>query len=782
MIFDLVKDFADVLSAMPAEHSRLRILKLLDEAIRRDADFLSRYPTTLFQCLWNSCAWYGNSESERFIEILDSKLSPFGRPFEQDDVEEDDVDQSRVNQTTIDSSTAKKLHSIMRNWQHDKGRTSAGMYWLRSLWPPSVQLGQGIRAVLDAPGADFVRLAPNQRLLASCSTAGRVRLWDAASHRQIQDAQLLLPNGQITDEMFESQEFLQFDFQTIMEDICSIKTFDWSPNSKSFSTGTNQGEILIWNQEGGSPIRTLKPTGWIIAIDISPNDGHLAIAFADGLVVIRKEPLVSHHTESNSRLIPIPHIPWIEKGHSFGDRDQGLCWKLRGLKSFVSALEYSPCGRWLAVASENFLLVYACVSWGWDNEENGLEYRFEADITYIPSSEVDRPLEIEGDQSVCSVGWSPDGSLLATASHSGGFRILESETWTEIHRFDRDSDGRRTCCAWSPDGNHLVLGTDVGTLLLHSRISGSTTVIERAQDDAITGIAWIGRSHSFVTVSLDRTLSVWNSKDFQLGSRYRIASDQPLTCCHSTGDDSQRIAVAAAGTLQLWEFSPLDDASPIGRMIEERDLGSETDEPIYHVVFRDQCWVCTGQSMVAHGTFDSTNTGRMLTGLQTENWNLIKQEITALAWSPDGRQIAAGTKRGTVRLWDVESGFDELVSHTLGDEIEQILWPTESGVLYAKTAAAYPNPSRVYILSTEDLSISGSIPDAESSEESSEWNWGEEILGVALVGEHRHLAVLDNDGTDIACDLELARPLNALPHVGSTNSLEGMTWISMEET
>ena len=55
MIFDLVRDFADVLDAMPAAHPRQGILKLLDEAIRRDVHFIDRhrqdYPQALFQCL-----------------------------------------------------------------------------------------------------------------------------------------------------------------------------------------------------------------------------------------------------------------------------------------------------------------------------------------------------------------------------------------------------------------------------------------------------------------------------------------------------------------------------------------------------------------------------------------------------------------------------------------------------------------------------------------------------------------------------------------------------------
>ncbi len=53
MIFPLVQDFADALAALPREHPRYRVLKLLDEAIGRDVHFIDRHPTTFFQCLWN---------------------------------------------------------------------------------------------------------------------------------------------------------------------------------------------------------------------------------------------------------------------------------------------------------------------------------------------------------------------------------------------------------------------------------------------------------------------------------------------------------------------------------------------------------------------------------------------------------------------------------------------------------------------------------------------------------------------------------------------------------
>ena len=40
MIFDLVHDFSAVLAAMPSDHPRHCILRLLEEAVRRDIHFI----------------------------------------------------------------------------------------------------------------------------------------------------------------------------------------------------------------------------------------------------------------------------------------------------------------------------------------------------------------------------------------------------------------------------------------------------------------------------------------------------------------------------------------------------------------------------------------------------------------------------------------------------------------------------------------------------------------------------------------------------------------------
>lgn len=92
MIFNLVQDLAAVLAAMPVTHPRQRILTLLDEAIRRDIHFIARHPTTLFQCLWNSCWWYDCPQAAAHyvlpVERRTSAPLPWevGRPLSNSDV------------------------------------------------------------------------------------------------------------------------------------------------------------------------------------------------------------------------------------------------------------------------------------------------------------------------------------------------------------------------------------------------------------------------------------------------------------------------------------------------------------------------------------------------------------------------------------------------------------------------------------------------------------------------------------------------------------------------
>src|SRR5207248_9880677 len=127
MIFELVNEFADMLDAMPSEHPRRRVLALLDEAIRRDIHFVVRHPTTLFQCLWNTCWWYDCPQAAAHYVLPAERRASGPLPWE---------------------AAGQPLSTLLEQWRGNKERSEPGFPWLRSLRPPALHLGTAQKAVL----------------------------------------------------------------------------------------------------------------------------------------------------------------------------------------------------------------------------------------------------------------------------------------------------------------------------------------------------------------------------------------------------------------------------------------------------------------------------------------------------------------------------------------------------------------------------------------------------------------------------------------------------------
>jgi hypothetical protein len=66
--YDLIDDFAEALRHLPSGRPARRVLELLDEALRRSQHFIARYPSTLFQCLWNLGWWYDAAQAEQYYD------------------------------------------------------------------------------------------------------------------------------------------------------------------------------------------------------------------------------------------------------------------------------------------------------------------------------------------------------------------------------------------------------------------------------------------------------------------------------------------------------------------------------------------------------------------------------------------------------------------------------------------------------------------------------------------------------------------------------------------
>jgi WD40 repeat protein len=147
VIFELVQDFAAALTAMPREHPKHRILALLEEAIRRDVHFIARHPTTLFQCMWNSCWWYDCPEVAKhyasrivLIGLWDSLERFWGLLIRSE---------GRAYAQPPWKDSAEKMYGLLQAWHKARGQAAGNVGWLRSLRPPPISLGTGQHAVLS---------------------------------------------------------------------------------------------------------------------------------------------------------------------------------------------------------------------------------------------------------------------------------------------------------------------------------------------------------------------------------------------------------------------------------------------------------------------------------------------------------------------------------------------------------------------------------------------------------------------------------------------------------
>jgi hypothetical protein len=147
--------------------STIRLLKLLEKAIRRDVHFIDRhsgdYPQALFQCLWNHGWWYDCPAAAAHY------TPPAG---------------GWPNGVPPWGGKPPKLCDLLQRWRDE---TEPDRPWLRALRPPSVHLASPLQAILRGHegGVSSVAFSADGGRIVSGSYDNSVRLWDAASGAEL---------------------------------------------------------------------------------------------------------------------------------------------------------------------------------------------------------------------------------------------------------------------------------------------------------------------------------------------------------------------------------------------------------------------------------------------------------------------------------------------------------------------------------------------------------------------------------------------------------------------
>ncbi len=291
----------------------------------------------------------------------------------------------------------------------------------------------------------------------------------------------------------------------------AVISLAYSPDGLQLASGSQDLTMRLWDVAGRVPQYGL-PGSEAGAAAFSPRGNLLATGTADGRV-------------------------WL------WDARQGtlIAW-VRGHAGTVWDVAYSPDGRRLASCGEDGVIrvwgVASALGPSWRARARALLARLlgRGRELRLPSTDLRGHRVL-----VRGVGFSGDGSRLASCSGDGTIRQWDAATGEELARFPTGRE-HVWCVAFSPDGRVIASGSHGGLIELRDAESGRGQLSWQAHDRPVADLCFSPDGTRLVSRVLGGRLRVWDAR-----------TGQRLDETEGTGDAAAVAAGAAA--YPLWAFA-----------------------------------------------------------------------------------------------------------------------------------------------------------------------------------------------------------------------------------
>ncbi|MFH0895610.1 MAG: caspase family protein [Bacteroidota bacterium] len=285
----------------------------------------------------------------------------------------------------------------------------------------------------------------------------------------------------------------------------------------------------------------------------------------------------------------------------------------------VSALAYSPDGKFLASAGQDFSIKIWDISTGKELKTlNGHKL-------YVQS-----------------LAFSPDGKMLASGSWDKTIRIWEMNNFTEVRTITAHKRAVQSL-AFSPDGKILASGSVDSTLALWDVASGSFMKSLKGHEGAVTCVVFNKTGSHVASASSDKTVRIWDVNGGKTRQTLKGHTDWVQSVAFSP-DGRQIVTSSADKSIRLWEAES-------GNQLKIINGHSANVVSV--------CFSPDGKKLASAG-YDKTlriwdiAEGKELMALQEGNMNFEK-----VLFSPDGKRITSG-QFGTITSWNSTSGKKEM--------------------------------------------------------------------------------------------------------------------------
>jgi WD40 repeat protein len=267
-------------------------------------------------------------------------------------------------------------------------------------------------------------------------------------------------------------------------------------------------------------------------------------------------------------------------------------------------------------------------------------------LTVANASQITKLSELKGHAgTVTGVAFSPDGTLLASSGGDNSLRIWDVRSGNQIAMNAGLSD--RLEVAFNPAGTLLAAGSSDGTVRTFSTADGKPVLVIKAVDVSGTKISSVAFSIDGTQIASGGTDGIIRVWDAASGSAILTLKGHSgaVTSLAFSQDGTRLLSGGTDGTVRVWE---LKTGTQIARY---------SDVQVTGVAISPDGTQIADSSYIGRTQIRDAQTGEVKVPLTADG------VITAISFSPDGTMIASSTADGKIRVWDVTTG-KQLVSLT----------------------------------------------------------------------------------------------------------------------
>jgi WD40 repeat protein len=240
---------------------------------------------------------------------------------------------------------------------------------------------------------------------------------------------------------------------------------------------------------------------------------------------------------------------------------------------------------------------------------------------------------------VSHCAFSPDGTLIATASHDRTVRLWDTATGRPAKILTGHA-GAVSACDFSPDGALLATASHDRTARVWDVATGAERAVLASQSQTVTSCTFSPDGSLLATASRDHSVRLW---DLATGTQVKILTGHtgPVLACAFSPDGRLLATAGDDQTARVWEIA----------------TGAEREVLVGHSDAINSCVFSPNGTLVATASHDSTvRLWDVSAGTPVKVLASHEAPVLTCAFSPDGALLATAGQDLTARVWDAATG------------------------------------------------------------------------------------------------------------------------------